>query len=214
MRIEHLTFGQLYRLGHEKTLMRVTRCYHAALREAWMSNNFLNPHPFTVRAAALVFTCMARRYTRVLDFLRGPELKRAVRLAAEEQRIPHIPGASRIIRVCDYWTCHSQKEQFQLARLCVSFCQALNIPAKIEHRDRAYTVRAETNALGVAILLRHPGVSIETIRQFLSDGNVSLSGPFWWLPSLGTSPKARVNPILRCINTPDFPSYARAIIFE
>jgi hypothetical protein len=149
---------------------------------------------------------------RVIQFLTGPMLRLHTRRVAEKQQVPHWPGASRRVRVCEYHTYASQKEAFQLARLCVSFCEALKVPAKIKHIDGAYQVCAETNHLGAAILRRHPGVPIRVIRRFLQDGNVSLSGPFWWLPN-GIPEGARVNPLLRCISTPDYQEYAKVIIF-
>lgn len=193
--------------------MRVTQAYHKALRRAWVSNNFGSILPFTVREAALAFPPLARRYTRVLEFLRGPELKRAIRLAAREQHIPYVPGASRTVRTCDYWTKGSQRSQFELARLCVSFCEALNVPATIKDVDGAYIVQAHTSKIGAAALRRHPGVSVYTIRRFLDIVNVPLSGPFWWLPQ-NVSDSALVNPLLRCINTPDYQEYAKEIIFQ
>lgn len=153
------------------------------------------------------------RYLPVLRFLTGSELRRIVRLAAEQQHAAYIPGGVQRVCTCDYWTDKGKKEAFELARLGKSFCEALNVPARVRHLGKAFVVLADTDPAGVAVLRWHPGVSVLTIARFLDSGDCPLRGPFWWLPR-GTKPTARVNPLLRCVNTPDYQSHAQSIIFQ
>lgn len=212
MKISHLKFAQLHQLTSLPTLCRVTRTFHSALRTAWNANT-PGGQIFTVSAAQFRFPAIARRYRRVLAFLTSDDLKRHVRLVAEVTPIRLEQHGFHRIRSCDYWTDQGKKEAFELARLCKSFCEALEVPAQISHKHRVYHVTVSTDVLGVAVLREHPGVSVLTIARFLDFGNCPLRGPFWWLPR-GTAPTARVNPLLRCINTPDTHTYAKSIIFQ
>jgi hypothetical protein len=211
MKLNHLTFGQLAKLQSTETLVRVTRVFHTALALEW-ERRFSHLPGRTVFELKTLFPKIVSRYEPVLRFLVSPELRRARRLAAEKASILMIPGGAKQIRTCDYWTSKGKKEAFELAQLCKTFCQARNIPAKIQHRQGAYIVIADTDSLGAEALWAHPGVRISTLEQFCEMGDVSMRDVFWWLPA-NVPPQARVNPLLRCINTPDFQDYANEIIF-
>lgn len=212
MKLNHLTFGQLLKLESASNLCRVTLAYHNALAAAWASNS-PGGQPFVVASAEFRFPKIARRYKAVLDFLRGSELKRACRIAASEQAIPRIPGAATRIRTCEWWTPKSERHAYGLALICKCFAEACGVPAKIRRSQSAYTVTAETNEFGRSILLRKPGCTLVSLAQFCEDGNMDFNAIFWWANLLPSKTCWRVNPLLRCLDTPDIADNAWDIAF-
>jgi hypothetical protein len=211
MKTNHLTFGQLLKLESANNLCRVTRAYHRALQNAWDIST-PGQQLFMVSTAEFRFPGIARRYRPVLDFIRSFGLKQIVRRAAVEQQIPHLPGANIIIRTCEWWTATGEQTAYGLAHICKSFVEACGIPAKITRTRGAFAVHAETNSYGAAILRRKPGVKVESLKQYCDDGNMNFEEIFWWY-NLVPPGNWRVNPVLRCVNTPDAADNALEIVY-
>jgi hypothetical protein len=209
MNIANLTFGQLLRLSHSNTLCRVTAAYHRALRAAWEKDCGETIH-FLVRDAKEAYPSIVRRYKPVLSFLRGKELKRATRLSADAQRIPILPGANREFTSLRVYEGQDPKPTLLLAALIVRFCEQSGVPAQISVRQRDLVVHVATNEFGAMLLRYRTGQPVEYIRSYCG---VEFRHIFWWLPPT-LVPGTRLNPCLKCLNTPDYLDHAREILFE
>src|SRR5579862_2977493 len=209
MKIKHLTFGQLFRLQSIQNLMRLTQRYHTRLEQAWESHGQPR-YSFMVWKAERTFLEIARFYKPVIEFIRGPEVRRALRIAADSQPIQITPGYWKPFRDVTRWS--QGMDSMALARLTADFCNAAGCPTKISRSKHGFLVSVETNDIGTMILRYRTGVSYATLRRYCEDGNLDFDRLFWWLPA-GDKTGWRINPCTQPVNTPDIYEYAKALIF-
>ena len=183
MKLNHLTFGQLYRLQHERNLCRVLAAYHAALEKRWSAFWPDRKSHFSVGGAELLLPNMAARYHKVLDFLRGPELKAAVCAAADRDPVHWLPaGRSELKRilVAEY---SRSRNAVALARLVQRLAAKAGIPADAEEdAEGNLFIYASTDDLGVAQLHYRRGLPWQEIVDLCYNMQVSPYEVFRWMP--------------------------------
>jgi hypothetical protein len=211
MRTDHLTFGRLWVLSSPANIIRVTRAYHARLRQEWTRE--FPDYEFSVHHAEGAFPDIKARYTRVIDFIRGPELARSVRFMAMYQDIPVLPGFLRRLRWLRYYTDAGRKSALALAKISVAFCEKCGVPAVIWDKGDSFFVMANTNDLGIAVLRYRPGMTVEALKALCLENGTSLDEAFWWLPT-GDSAGWRINPTVQPVNTPDVAAYASTLLYQ
>ena len=216
MKLEHLTFGQLYRLHSSPTLIRMECAYHCALRRRQL---FYFPGIKMNRAEMeAAFPEVAARWRRVLDFLKGPELRSALRREADRVLVRRCPGYMEVFRTIPYYSPEQEQDAFALARLNVVYItDVCGVPARVaripnQHRQ-AYTVLVETDEFGRAAIIYKTGVEVQKLQQYCADGNHSFSRLFWWVPN-GLNPTDKINPCCAPVNTPDATDQAAAFIWK
>lgn len=213
MRVDHLTFGQLYRLASPENLCRVTKAYHKWLRRFWDDNDgFGSIEPFSVGLAQAYCPIEATPWCRVLAFLRDSELRSALRRAAKDQVVPYHPGYLTLFRTLNRFI--DQRTQSALGSLIVMHCKHCGVPAHLrENTSGDYCVFVESNEAGCAVLTYKPGLKWSTIKQFCDEMNVSADRVFWWLPE-GDRTGWRINPSNWPVNTPDFQKAADELVYK
>jgi hypothetical protein len=191
MRISHLTFGQLFKLTHATTFMRIDSARTAALHRS-------NYAPG-----------VAGRYDRVLAFLRGPELKQALRDAAAAQDIPYVPGTA--LELCRFrWS----QLAYAHANIVYTFCKLSGAIVNVHTEGSDVVVRVDTTPLGIAALNYKPGLKWKTICQECAIENLrSPFDIFWWLtPIIPLRENDRLNPAVWPCNTPDVAAIAESLV--
>lgn len=193
--------------------MVIDAAYHRALVARW---RFYYPRrPWTGRGPAEeAFPECAARWRKVLDFLRGPELRAAVRMAADEQTVPHRPAYSVVFRTIRFFSPEQEKDAFALARLTADYVeQNSNIPCHLVRHSNVFQVLAETDAFGCAVLVYQTGVERWKLEQYCQDGNLDFRKLFWWVPD-STQPNDKINPCAAPVNTPDVNDTAAVFIWK
>jgi hypothetical protein len=200
MRLSHLTFGQLYKLASARTIMRVDSARTEAVQAY---------HNKDDRAYSWHYV---RRFDYVLDFLRGPEVKAALKAAAAAQEIPYMPGAS--LELCRIPFRHNRALMFAHARIVYTFCKLAGAVPVIVQDDRGPVVRVDTTPLGIAALNYKPGLKWKTICQECAIENLrSPFDIFWWLtPIIPLRENDRLNPAVWPCNTPDVAAIAESLV--
>jgi hypothetical protein len=195
MKISHLTFGQLYKLASARTIMRVD----AARTEA---ANAYYQHRVPCWTYVTRFDC-------VLAFLRGPELKRALRDAAAAQDIPYVPGTA--LELCRFrWS----QLAYAHANIIYTFCKLSGAIVHVHTEGSDVVVRVDTTPLGIAALNYKPGLKWKTICQECAIENLrSPFDIFWWLtPIIPLRENDRLNPAVWPCNTPDVAAIAESLV--
>jgi hypothetical protein len=198
MKISHLTFGQLYKLAHPWNFMRLEAARYAAMNRARaaLGTEVAPPH-------------VAARYNKVMDFLRGPELKAALKAAAAEQDIPYVPGAA--LELCRFrWS----QLAYAHANIVYTFCKLYGAVAQVLVEGSDVVVRVDTTPLGIAAMNYHPGLKWKTICQECAIENLrSPLDIFWWLsPIAPLGENERLNPAVWPCNTPDVAAIAESLV--
>jgi hypothetical protein len=235
MRIGHLTFGQLYKLHNQCTLMRVTAAYHGALERAhnererdrtqyYDETDQWSEGPDDVQSfeaaggvavAKEMFPGVAAPWEKLIAFLVGPELRAALRKAAGEAPARIVTGMWS-----DLTFCHTRDVGGAPAAHCRAlairyFSQRLGIPAIItsggDGLDEHFCVRVETDSMGAAVIRHHPGIPWDELREYCAavcwPGEPEYT--FWWVPE---DFSGLVNPCLKPIRTPDEGKQIREIL--
>jgi hypothetical protein len=200
MKISHLTFGQLFKLTHSTTFMRID----SARTEA--KNAYFNKDD---RAYSWAYV---RRFDYVLDFLRGPEMKLALRDAAAAQEIPYVPGAA--LEFCRIPFRHNRALMFAHARIVYTFCKLAGAVPVIVQDDRGPVVKVDTTPLGIAALNYKPGLKWKTLKWECGIENTkSPFDIFWWLQlAAPLQDDDRVNPAVWPCNTPRVAEIAESLV--
>jgi hypothetical protein len=207
MKLDHLTFGQLFKLALPETLMRATRAYHNVLRRQWKYDGFS-----VAAAEEHASPYFIDKWKRMLDFLRGPELKSALRKAAAAQAITPTPGAPFPFMTVNRFKFPDYRNRLAVSGLILMHCRHNGVPAKCRVTpDGDFEIRVETGPLGCALLCHKPGLKLSTIDKFCQDTGIHTWGPFPWVP-LGTPRDARINPCVWPTNTPGVQEIAKELI--
>jgi hypothetical protein len=216
MKLDHLIFGQLRKLQHATTLMRVTRTYHTALRRAWDENaGFGSIEFYTVTLAESYLPEIKKRYAPVLAFLIGQELKDAVRRAADAQPVTPTPAAPLTLVTLSHRMWYDGNAQEALAEIITEWCSQNSVPAHFKwNAEGDIEIRAETGPLGVALLHFKSGLTWRELESECSARGLQTHDVFWWLLDLRPAPFARVNPLVWPVNTPDIYETAKCLIHE
>lgn len=204
MKLDHLTFGQLYQLAQPETLMRVTATYHSALRTAWdAEGGHGSIEDFSVSLAEAYSPEIKKRYSPKLSFLQGLALKTALRKAADAQTIRPTPGRSLVLRTIETRRYRNGTVRSVLADLIMEFCRLSGVRAWVrEVSNKNLEVHVETDAWGVKLLWHRSGLRFSTIMQFCLDAGLRPGAVFFWLDDY-TSATDRINPLVAMVNTPD-----------
>jgi hypothetical protein len=213
MRINNLTFGQLLKLKHPTTLMRVTRARDAALRTCWGGA----VPGFFVSLAERAFPAVAARYNKVIAFLTGHELRAALRKAADEAQVPYIPGARRVLVSIRLGVLPQAKwEAMTRATTIQAMCWAAGVPSFFTIEPYRWgpelVVYAETNELGEMLLLNRHGLPWGMLCALCENMDVSAARVFDWVPQDYRDRNALVNPIVFPVNTPDSAEIAESLL--
>jgi hypothetical protein len=200
MKISHLTFGQLFKLTHSTTFMRID----SARTEA--KNAYFNKDD---RAGSWSYV---RRFDYVLDFLRGPEVKAALKAAAAAQEIPYVPGAA--LEFCRIPFRHHQQLAVAHARIVYTFCKLAGAVPVVDWSAKEIVVRVDTTPLGIAALNYKPGLKWKTLKWECGIENTkSPFDIFWWLQlAAPLQDDDRVNPAVWPCNTPDVAATAERLV--
>lgn len=215
MKLDHLTFAQLYKLAQPETLMRVERVYHHRLRLAWEQLGMPHGVEFSVTAAERLFPGTAARYAGVLDFLKGHELKRALRHAADRTPIetyavkPSVWAPVRVIQARRY---RNPSVRAALADLIEIHCRNGGIPTQVRgHGNGDLTVCAPVSSEGIRVLWHRTGIEVRDVRSMCFANEVTPEQLFFWLRS-DVPDTSAINPIVALVNTPDVDEIALQFI--
>lgn len=217
MKLDHLTFGQLYKLADISTLMRVTRAYHKALRRVWDTDSLFQTGlgadlPYSVSEAELCYPMTACPWTRLLAFLRSDELKSAVKKAARAVQIPPSCYVS-VYRTLNPYRFPDKRVRHALASIIATHVKCHGVPAVVsEMADGSYAVRVATDEMGCAVLMHKPGLKWSTIELMCYEMNVNIDKVFWWLSEYRDKTGWRVNPALWPVNTPDCQEHVMELV--
>lgn len=204
MKLDHLTFVQLHRLASPANLLRVTTAYYRALRKS-------HEEPFMVSQAEAWCPEVKARYQSVLDFLRGPELKSALRKAAAAQKIP--PSCSVIRhRVLSGHRFPNEGIRHALAALIQIHCVSNGVPACVMSANDDTLVFAATDELGSACLTYKPGLPWEQICFECDNMLIDPMAVFSWLPWTDDKMGWRINPCNWPVMTPDYQEAVKQLI--
>lgn len=211
--LSKLTFGQLYKLQSAETLARVTRVYHTILKRMW--NAELTPGmPYTVHAAEVMFDITARPWQRVLDFLRGPELKKSLKGAAESETPKNHYGLwTEYARV---YVSESNRIRALTRAVCIrghlreqKLLTYLTKEDATDSRGISFVVRAMTDE-ATCLLVRHKrGMDWTSIRELCWQQGCDPREVFWWVP-FGFD--GFVNPAIKPAHTPDLYEQVQEIL--
>lgn len=209
MKLDHLTFGQLYKLKSPETLMRVTQAYHKALRRKWDAEIYEWCSFFVARAEE-TFPAFSEPWRRVIQFLCSAELKSALRKSAVDTRIPPSCYVSAL-RVLPNRGFPNATIRKSLAAAIVAHCEANCVPACVMDFIDRTIVYAATDSMGCAVLESKPGLPWADIEKLCYQLNVCVDRIFWWLPE-GDRTGWRVNPMNWPVNTPDVQEAAKELV--
>lgn len=144
---------------------------------------------------------------------RTPELREALRRAADAQTLPTWPGALTQMRVCMFYDAATEKDAYGLATIQRVFIEQSGVRAKIVREPGAFIVWAETNVFGALVLFYRSGCTLHSLQQFCIDGDLNFSEIFWWVSLAGpVAGENTINPLRRCLNTPDVQENAKALV--
>lgn len=214
MNISALSFAELHKFFSPAHLCKVTAEYHTALRQQWDFVNPDKPHQFMVSKAEALFPKLAALYKPQLELMTSPDVANRLRMLADRTKVPFWDGTLHNIRTCDYRCLDEKHDAYGLALLCKHFSGISGAPAHIRHAPGAFLVQAETTAEGVAIMSYRSGMMLFDIQSFCRSFALDFEAIFWWLAYTSTPPLLlnKVNPIRRCLNTPDVTDHANALI--
>jgi hypothetical protein len=209
MKLDHLTFGQLLKLRDVDTLMRVTKAYHKALRRVWCLRR---RDEFSVTAAEQFLPLFAQPWQQVIEWLKGPELRSAVKKAARGMTIP----PSCYVSVYRELTVHrfpNRRTREALASMIATHCKCHGVPAVVQG-ETDLRVYVATDSMGCALLQEKPGLKWSTIELMCYEMNVNTDRVFWWLSEYRDKTGWRVNPALWPVNTPDVSEWVKELVYE
>lgn len=226
MKIDHLTFGQLYKLYSHHNLCRVVAAYEGMLRRHWDIETPANErhharlNEFSVTGAERIFFKQAAPWRRVIAFLKGSELRSAVRRAADAQDIPYLPGAKlELCRIPVFGRTEAEAEA--LAAIIMWHCQRSGAMAfwKCTRETIGYNaivIAVETGPLGIRILQYRHGLPWNEIAAMCWAKGVDPERLFDWVPQEHRRAErfedTRVNPCVWPMNTPDRHEIAKQLL--
>jgi hypothetical protein len=208
MNLSKLTFGQLYKLHHTSTLMRVTAAYHGALERLWFEDG--NEIPFTVSAAKRMFPTTATAWERLISFLTGPELRAALRKSAGEAPVRVLPGIWSMLTVWSYRDVGGRDGAVSRALVTGYFCSRLGVPSRLAFLSDAAQVFVMTDEIGAEAIRFHPGIDWSELAEYCVATPAEPAQTFWWIQTQEF--RGLVNPCLRPIRTPDEGAQRREIL--
>lgn len=214
MRTSHLTFGQLLKLKHPVTLMRVTQAYHSALLRRWEAG--CNGE-FMVLKAERMFPTVAARYQKLLAWLQGQELRTLLREAASSQRPLRIPGAKTVLVAIRLGVLPQAKLEAISRATCIqALCHQAGLPCWWEVVEypwaKMLTVFTETDETGVSNLCWRMGIPFNTLRVLCQNLEVSADAVFYWVPEELRAANVMVNPVVFPMNTPNCEEIAQELL--
>lgn len=215
MNLEKLSFGQLYKLAQPETLMRVTAAYHRALRRAWNADPAFVPEDFSVSLAEKPgnFSYFAVPWRRTIAFLRSSDLRRRLRIAADCQSVPLVPGSWLSLWDISPRRFYHPRVRAALAAMVMYLCEKNRVPCVFSEDHDIIKLRAETSALGIKLLLYKSGISWDRVIYFCEAYEVKPQNVFWWIETAQMSPPMLINPLVWPVNTPDVYEVGRTLVY-
>lgn len=214
MKLDHLTFGQLYRLASPETKIRVTRAFHVELARAW-ELKYGSPPADAARAISQQearFPEIGRRYRKIIKFLSSHELKIALYRAAAAQPSRPIPGMWTEFRRLVFARFGERRACIALARLIVIHCQRCGIPAYSRQSLATLTIFVETDSMGSALLTYKPGLLLDDILGLTLRAGLSLWQVMPWVPIEAVRFHKWVNPSVWPVDAPDAQETAKELL--
>ena len=210
MKIDHLNFAELLKLSSTKNICALTAKYHTDLRAEW--DRFFRGG-FRVSEAEWRFPDVVRLHKPDIDFLNGPEVKARLRYLADHTSVPRGTGEYHTVRVCEHYTAGQATTAGNLAGICNLFLYRCGLTGRFNVIDGAIQVQAQTTSLGVSILIHRSGIEVRELREYCDKWKLDFEGIFWWLSHVTVSLTGRkINPLLRCLNTPDVVAHANSLV--
>lgn len=207
MKLHHLSFAQLHRLQSPDNLIRVTSAYHKALRVCWKDMGYgYTRGMFFVLEAEKICPSVSARYKPVLTALRSPELKTALRKAADAEMVPASPA----FKLLTDWNNSrlTRNRALVWAHLIVFFCSQHGVPAKVDQCELGIWVGAES--IGVSQLHYRTGLPWKYIKDYCAAFAVDPWDIFWWVPRDYTG---TINPLNRPVATLDVADFIPSILY-
>lgn len=208
MKLDHLNFSQLYKLAQPETLMRVTKAYHKALRRAAGATD---GQWLAYAAAAREFPEIENRYQSVIDFLTGPELRRALRDAADREPLPVACVGLHPFMEINRWKFPRPEVRAALATLVCLHCKRKGAKAAWRNFGDHIEIRTNQGPRGSALLMHKRGIKWGQILEFCAVAQVPVWQVFPWVPLL-TDDRARVNPCVWPVNIPSVDEISQDLI--
>jgi hypothetical protein len=214
-----LTFGELWKLRHPNRIFALLEALDVALRAAWKTTG--TKEMFTAGSARHVFPGIAEGFDNEIALLRSPDMDAEMRKAAAKVSPLILTGPGRPIfqtTILDYHTQGYGAEKYARGRAMMvqANCAHKGVPAYVEEKDGAFTVFAQTDEIGAAILSFSPGLPLEEIVRLCWSKGLQPRVYFWWLkPNFEVDHRldyfgGHLNPATRVANTPDALSHTRA----
>jgi hypothetical protein len=210
MKIDHLNFAQLYKLQHQRNIVRFENSYYAMMERRWRKWAGVSGAKFRFSSAEDTFVKLRDAHRGVLRLLRSRYFAAQLRHAADLETPLVTPGYAREFRAMP-WTFRQDAQA--LATLIKAFVLSKGVPAfVVRYSPRvigpSYSVMVETDETGCALLTHKTGWRVQRITEMT--GHRYMRALFPWLPA-GIS-SGRINPCNWPCNTPDVDEVAKRLV--
>lgn len=224
MKIEHFTFGQLWKFTSATNLMRVTAAYHSMLRRRWNLAVLREWHrerawpvsDFTVYEAE---RCLSDPeiliWKAVIAAIRNPAHRRTLRKLADAHQVTATSGCLTTLREIPWSEFGSDQPRYRSRAMSLGFLiqrwletQGL-LSGVLYEGSTGITVKVECDEMGAAVLWRKSGMPVKALRFWCCDMGIDFYGLFPWVPREYTG---RVNPLHKPVNTTDVESEIHALL--
>jgi hypothetical protein len=202
---EQLTFGELYALGNPGGIMEITREYHGKLRK-------MNPGIFSYSAASKICPEILNQFQPVLDFVRSPEYKRLLRIAADVATVRRTPGYFSPLFIIENRRFTERDQRAAMLELITDWCESNGVRVQVRIMREYTEILAETDQLGGLVLIYKSGMPWKDIEDTCMGLGVDATQLFYWLNGLLPSLSHRINPLVWPVNTPDVYEIASTLV--